>query len=194
MDRVGWLRTCKTILWCSQRCGLQGDNWLKVVTLATTVFLPYSVLAFAIFCPLAGFEWISIMLSFVSRRDLRWGPDLGGKLGLNWSTGRPWNQVAFDRELPMPWDAATIDGHGSLAWVAVNSSKPQRERVPQCFMVFSTKQPLGCQRLIRGTCTGYCRPCGYLKLVLGLILVLLIHVIERSEQDFSRVTVAVTAF
>ena len=34
----------------------------------------------------------------------------------------------------MPWDAAHIEGHPSLAWMAVNSSKPQRARVPQCFM------------------------------------------------------------
>lgn len=34
--------------------------------------------------------------------------------------------VAFDRELPMPWDAAVVEGHGSLAWVAVDSSKPER--------------------------------------------------------------------
>jgi len=40
----------------------------------------------------------------------------------------------------MPWDAANIVGHPSLAWVAVDSSKPQRARVPQCFMVFSTRE------------------------------------------------------
>ena len=122
-----------------RRCSLQ-ENWLQVATLATTVFLPYSVLAFGIFCPLAGFEWISIMLSSwvpeTSGEDLIKVANLAFKLVVNWSTGLPWNQVAFDRELPMPWDAATIDGHGSLAWVAVNSSKPQRERVPQCFMVY----------------------------------------------------------
>jgi len=68
-------------------------------------------------------------------------PALRQRLSGKTKTSQIWNlMVAFDRELPMPWDAATIDGHGSLAWVAVNSSKPQRERVPQCFMVFSTKQ------------------------------------------------------
>ena len=42
-------------------------------------------------------------------------------------TSQIWNlMVAFDRELPMPWDAAVIKGHGSLAWVAVDSSKPER--------------------------------------------------------------------
>ena len=50
--------------------------------------------------------------------------------------------MAFDRELPVPWDACHVLNHGSLAWLAVNSSKPQRERVPQCFMVFSTKECL----------------------------------------------------
>merc|ERR1719343_613570 len=38
----------------------------------------------------------------------------------------------------MPWDAAVIDGHPAIAWVAVDSSKPQRAQKPQCFMVFST--------------------------------------------------------
>jgi hypothetical protein len=51
-----------------------------------------------------------------------------------------WNlMVAFDVELAMPWDAAHLDGHPSIAWVAVDSSKPQRARIPQCFMVFSTR-------------------------------------------------------
>lgn len=54
-------------------------------------------------------------------------------------TSQMWNlMVAFDQELPMPWDAACVEGHRSIAWVAVNSSKPQRARVPQCFMVFTT--------------------------------------------------------
>ena len=48
--------------------------------------------------------------------------------------------VAFDEELPMPWDAACIHGHPSIAWVAVDSSKPQRAKVPQCFMVFTTRE------------------------------------------------------
>jgi len=55
-------------------------------------------------------------------------------------TSQIWNlMVAFDKELPMPWDAATIEGHPALAWVAVNSSKPQRAKVPQCFQLLSTK-------------------------------------------------------
>jgi predicted NAD/FAD-dependent oxidoreductase len=55
-------------------------------------------------------------------------------------TSQMWNlMVAFDVELPMPWDAATIDGHPSIAWIAVDSSKPQRAKTPQCFMVFSTQ-------------------------------------------------------
>jgi len=55
-------------------------------------------------------------------------------------TSQMWNlMVAFDSELPMPWDAATIEGHPSIAWVAVDSSKPQRAKTPQCFMVFSTQ-------------------------------------------------------
>jgi hypothetical protein len=54
-------------------------------------------------------------------------------------TSQIWNlMVAFSEELPMPWDAANIEGHRSLAWVAVDSSKPSRCRTPQCFMVFST--------------------------------------------------------
>merc|ERR1712187_411892 len=61
----------------------------------------------------------------------------GGKV----RTSQMWNlMVAFDKELPMPWDAANIEGHPAIAWIAVNSSKPQRARVPQCFMVFSTKE------------------------------------------------------
>jgi len=56
-------------------------------------------------------------------------------------TSQMWNlMVAFDAELPMPWDAASVEGHRSIAWVAVNSSKPQRARTPQCFMVFSTRE------------------------------------------------------
>lgn len=56
-------------------------------------------------------------------------------------TSQVWNlMVAFDVELPMPWDAATVEGHRSIAWVAVDSSKPQRARVPQCFMAFSTRE------------------------------------------------------
>merc|ERR1719436_2044525 len=56
-------------------------------------------------------------------------------------TSQVWNlMVAFDKELPMPWDAATVQGHPAVAWVAVNSSKPQRARLPQCFMVLSTRE------------------------------------------------------
>ncbi|CAE7904872.1 SR45 [Symbiodinium microadriaticum] len=66
-------------------------------------------------------------------------PTLRKQLSGRTKTSQLWNlMVAFDRELPMPWDAATVEGHGSLAWVAVNSSKPERARVPQCFMIFST--------------------------------------------------------
>lgn len=56
-------------------------------------------------------------------------------------TSAMWNlMVAFDTELPMPWDAATLEGHPAISWIAVNSSKPQRARVPQCFMIFSTQE------------------------------------------------------
>lgn len=56
-------------------------------------------------------------------------------------TSQLWNlMVAFDTELPMPWDAATLEGHRSIAWIAVDSSKPQRCQVPQCFMIFSTRE------------------------------------------------------
>mmetsp|Transcript_103330 Transcript_103330/g.313558 ORF Transcript_103330/g.313558 Transcript_103330/m.313558 type:complete len:433 (+) Transcript_103330:3-1301(+) len=66
-------------------------------------------------------------------------PELRGRIQGKARTSQLWNlMVAFDRELPMPWDAASVEGHPSIAWVAVNSSKPQRARVPQCFMVFST--------------------------------------------------------
>ncbi|CAE7546269.1 unnamed protein product [Symbiodinium pilosum] len=66
-------------------------------------------------------------------------PSLRQQLSGRTKTSQLWNlMIAFDRELPMPWDAATVEGHGSLAWIAVNSSKPERARVPQCFMVFST--------------------------------------------------------
>ncbi|CAK8997660.1 unnamed protein product [Durusdinium trenchii] len=68
-------------------------------------------------------------------------PALRERLSGRTKTSQVWNlMVAFDRELPMPWDAAAITGHGSLAWVAVDSSKPDRQRVPQCFMIFSTKE------------------------------------------------------
>jgi len=52
-----------------------------------------------------------------------------------------WNlMVAFDSEISMPWDAAMVEDHPSIAWVAVDSSKPMRARSPQCFMVFSTRE------------------------------------------------------
>eukprot|EP00747_Dinoflagellata_sp_TGD_P089079 gnl/TRDRNA2_/TRDRNA2_164208_c0_seq2.p1 gnl/TRDRNA2_/TRDRNA2_164208_c0~~gnl/TRDRNA2_/TRDRNA2_164208_c0_seq2.p1 ORF type:complete len:526 (+),score=64.49 gnl/TRDRNA2_/TRDRNA2_164208_c0_seq2:56-1633(+) len=55
-------------------------------------------------------------------------------------TSQLWNlMVAFDSDLGMPWDAASVEGHPSIAWVAVDSSKPRRARLPQCFMVFSTR-------------------------------------------------------
>jgi predicted NAD/FAD-dependent oxidoreductase len=56
-------------------------------------------------------------------------------------TGQIWNlMVAFDQELKMPWDAADVEGHPAISWVAVDSSKPSRARVPQCFMCFSTRE------------------------------------------------------
>lgn len=55
-------------------------------------------------------------------------------------TSQMWNlMVAFDSDLQVPWDAACVEGHPSIAWVAVDSSKPQRAKLPQCFMVFSTQ-------------------------------------------------------
>merc|ERR1711957_887990 len=58
-----------------------------------------------------------------------------------------WNiMIAFDVELPMPWDAANIKGHPALAWVAVDSSKPHRAKVPQCFMAFSTREWANCKQ------------------------------------------------
>ena len=67
-------------------------------------------------------------------------PALRKQLSGRTKTSQLWNlMIAFDRELPMPWDAAVVQGHSSLAWIAVNSSKPERARVPQCFMVFSTQ-------------------------------------------------------
>lgn len=63
------------------------------------------------------------------------------QLGKRTRTSQMWNlMVAFDIELAMPWDAATVEGHRSIAWVAVDSSKPQRAALPQCFMVFSTQE------------------------------------------------------
>ncbi|CAJ1344496.1 unnamed protein product [Effrenium voratum] len=68
-------------------------------------------------------------------------PSLRQRLDKRTKTSQCWNlMVAFDQELPMPWDAAMVDGHGALAWVAVDSSKPSRAKVPQCFMVFSTNE------------------------------------------------------
>jgi predicted NAD/FAD-dependent oxidoreductase len=55
-------------------------------------------------------------------------------------TGQMWNlMVAFDTELKMPWDAAMVEGHPAISWVAVDSSKPSRASLPQCFMCFSTR-------------------------------------------------------
>jgi len=67
-------------------------------------------------------------------------PEIRHRIQGRAKTSQMWNlMVAFDLELPMPWDAAVVDGHPSIAWVAVDSSKPERARVPQCFMVFSTR-------------------------------------------------------
>lgn len=67
-------------------------------------------------------------------------PALRSQISGKVKTSQMWNlMVAFDSEIPMPWDAASVEGHPSIAWVAVNSSKPQRARLPQCFMVFSTQ-------------------------------------------------------
>lgn len=67
-------------------------------------------------------------------------PGIRRQLGNRAKTSQMWNlMVAFDVELPMPWDAAAVEGHPSIAWVAVNSSKPQRARVPQCFQIFCTR-------------------------------------------------------
>lgn len=67
-------------------------------------------------------------------------PELKRRIGGKTKTSQMWNlMVAFDSELSMPWDAACIEGHPSISWVAVDSSKPERAKVPQCFMVFSTQ-------------------------------------------------------
>lgn len=67
-------------------------------------------------------------------------PEIRKQIGGRARTSQMWNlMVAFDVELAMPWDAASVEGHPSISWVAVNSSKPQRARLPQCFMVFSTR-------------------------------------------------------
>lgn len=67
-------------------------------------------------------------------------PNIRRQLAGKARTSQMWNlMVAFDVELPMPWDAATLEGHPAIAWVAVDSSKPQRARTPQCFLVFSTQ-------------------------------------------------------
>jgi len=80
----------------------------------------------------SGYKMVESSATPVLRKQLS-----GGKT----RTSQMWNlMVAFDKELPMPWDAASIEGHRSIAWVAVDSSKPQRARVPQCFMVFSTRE------------------------------------------------------
>eukprot|EP00927_Polykrikos_kofoidii_P048834 TRINITY_DN43027_c0_g1_i1.p1 TRINITY_DN43027_c0_g1~~TRINITY_DN43027_c0_g1_i1.p1 ORF type:complete len:514 (+),score=57.95 TRINITY_DN43027_c0_g1_i1:33-1544(+) len=68
-------------------------------------------------------------------------PEIRNRIAGRAKTSQLWNlMVAFDVELPMPWDAASVEGHRSIGWVAVNSSKPQRARTPQCFMVFSTQE------------------------------------------------------
>ncbi|CAK0891338.1 unnamed protein product [Prorocentrum cordatum] len=38
----------------------------------------------------------------------------------------------------LDWDAAFVKGHRALAWLANDSSKPMRSRVPDCWMAFST--------------------------------------------------------
>jgi len=99
-------------------------------------------------------DFDAVVLAFESNKVLR-GCKSGYKMtrpsatpvirkqveGARVRTCQVWNlMVAFDTELPMPWDAATLEGHRSLAWMAVNSSKPERARVPQCFMAFSTRE------------------------------------------------------
>jgi predicted NAD/FAD-dependent oxidoreductase len=67
-------------------------------------------------------------------------PELRRQITGKARTSQMWNlMVAFDTELQIPWDAACVEGHPSIAWVANDSSKPQRAKVPQCFMVFSTQ-------------------------------------------------------
>jgi len=67
-------------------------------------------------------------------------PEIRSRIARRAKTSQIWNlMVAFDSALSMPWDAASVEGHPSIAWVAVDSSKPERARAPQCFMVFSTK-------------------------------------------------------
>lgn len=67
-------------------------------------------------------------------------PELRRQIAGKAKTSQMWNlMVAFDTELGVPWDAASIEGHPSLSWIAVDSSKPQRAKVPQCFQIFSTR-------------------------------------------------------
>lgn len=61
----------------------------------------------------------------------------------NVRTGQMWNlMVAFDDPLKaeLPFDAAYVEGHPAIAWVANNSSKPGRCATPECWMVFSTRE------------------------------------------------------
>lgn len=58
-------------------------------------------------------------------------------------TGQMWNlMVAFDEPIgrELPFDAAYVEGHPAIAWVANNSSKPGRCAKPECWMVFSTRE------------------------------------------------------
>lgn len=56
-------------------------------------------------------------------------------------TCQVWNlMIAFESPAApdLDWDAAFIKGHRALAWLANDSSKPMRSRVPDCWMAFST--------------------------------------------------------
>lgn len=58
-------------------------------------------------------------------------------------TDQMWNlMLAFERPIPdrLTWDAAIINAHPALAWLANDSSKPQRSRAPECWMAMSTRQ------------------------------------------------------
>lgn len=98
-----------------------------------------------------GGEFDSVVLAFEANKISR-GCKSGYKMTAPSATAHIQNQtrlaktcqiwnlmVAFDEELQMPWDAACVEGHPAISWVAVDSSKPERARVPECYMVFSTQ-------------------------------------------------------
>lgn len=48
--------------------------------------------------------------------------------------------IAFEKPIDVRFDGAEIKGHQNIRWIANNSSKPDRPRGPECWVVHSTVQ------------------------------------------------------